>query len=130
MSTRANDPSSGPFPSGTVRSATGASHAVTVQGAGMVFNEGRSNAVEALTGIDLTIDAGEFVSLIGPSGCGKSTLLRLIANLLEPTTGNVLVNGKSAAQARDDQAYAIAIRQPGPSHSPPVVRKHKPPRDR
>ena len=63
--------------------------------------------------VDLVIEPGEFVSLIGPSGCGKSTLLRLIANLLEPTVGGVLVNGKSAGQARLDQDYGMAFQQSG-----------------
>ncbi len=56
---------------------------------------------------------GEFVSLIGPSGCGKSTQLRLIANLTEPTTGEVLVNGKPARKARLDQDYGMAFQQAG-----------------
>jgi len=63
--------------------------------------------------VAVTDTAGEFVSLIGPSGCGKSTLLRLVAHLLEPTTGNVTVNGKSAAQARLDQDYGMAFQQAG-----------------
>ena len=53
------------------------------------------------------------MSLIGPSGCGKSTLLRLIANLIEPTSGDVTVNGKPAAQARLDQDYGMAFQQAG-----------------
>jgi len=48
----------------------------------------------ALQGIDLTIDRGEFVSLVGPSGCGKSTLLRLMAGLLDPTEGQVEIEGE------------------------------------
>jgi NitT/TauT family transport system ATP-binding protein len=48
------------------------------------------NGTRALAPIDLTIAAGEFLTLIGPSGCGKSTLLKLIANLLEPTDGRLL----------------------------------------
>ena len=69
--------------------------------------------MDALVDIDLTIEPGEFVSLIGPSGCGKSTQLRLIANLTEPTTGEVLVNGKPARQARLDQDYGMAFQQAG-----------------
>ena len=90
-----------------------ASNAVEVVGLDKIFNKGKSNAVEALVGVDLTIEPGEFVSLIGPSGCGKSTLLRLIANLLEPTRGTVTVNGKPAAQARLDQDYGMAFQQAG-----------------
>ena len=74
---------------------------------------GALGQLEALRDIDLDIAAGDFVSLIGPSGCGKSTLLRLIANLLAPTAGDVLVNGKSAAQARVDQDYGMAFQQSG-----------------
>ena len=48
------------------------------------------NGVRGLAPIQLTIKAGEFVSLIGPSGCGKSTLLKLIANLIEPSDGKIL----------------------------------------
>ena len=79
----------------------------------MTFNGGRSNQVDALSNIDLSIDAGEFISLIGPSGCGKSTLLRLIANLIAPTSGGIEVNGKPAAQARLDQDYGMAFQQSG-----------------
>jgi NitT/TauT family transport system ATP-binding protein len=86
--------------------------AVTLDGVTKRFGEGPT-AVEALTAIDLTVAAGEFVSLIGPSGCGKSTLLRIIANLIEPTTGSVLVNGKPARRARLDQDYGIAFQQAG-----------------
>jgi NitT/TauT family transport system ATP-binding protein len=90
-----------------------ASAAVVANGVSMAFNPGRSNQVDALVGIDLSIRSGDFVSLIGPSGCGKSTLLRLIANLIEPTSGTVLVNGKAARQARLDQDYGMAFQQSG-----------------
>jgi NitT/TauT family transport system ATP-binding protein len=87
--------------------------AVHAAAVGKVFNAGRADAVDALTGVDLTIIPGEFVSLIGPSGCGKSTLLRLIADLLEPTGGTLTVNGKPARQARLDQDYGMAFQQAG-----------------
>jgi NitT/TauT family transport system ATP-binding protein len=86
--------------------------AVTLEGVGKRFGDG-ATAVQALTGIDLTVGAGELVSLIGPSGCGKSTLLRIVANLIEPTEGSVLVNGKPARRARLDQDYGIAFQQAG-----------------
>jgi len=87
--------------------------AVVVNHVSKVFNEGQTNQVDALLDIELTVEPGEFVSLIGPSGCGKSTLLRLIANLIDPTSGDVSVNGKSAAQARLDQDYGMAFQQAG-----------------
>jgi NitT/TauT family transport system ATP-binding protein len=86
---------------------------IEVHGVTKVFNAGRANEVRALEGIDLSIAAGEFVSLIGPSGCGKSTLLRLIASLTEPTAGSVTVAGKPAEQARRDQDYGMAFQQAG-----------------
>jgi len=69
--------------------------------------------VVALTGIDLEVAAGEFVSLIGPSGCGKSTLMRLIADLDESTSGSIEVFGKTPSKARVDQEYGIAFQQAG-----------------
>lgn len=66
----------------------------------------------ALAGIDLEIRGGEFVSLIGPSGCGKSTLLRIIADLTQPTAGEVMVNGKPAAAARRGREYGIVFQAP------------------
>jgi NitT/TauT family transport system ATP-binding protein len=65
--------------------------------------------VTALQAIDLDVRPGEFVSLIGPSGCGKSTLLRIVGDLVEPTSGEVDVNGKSARQARLDRDYGIVF---------------------
>jgi NitT/TauT family transport system ATP-binding protein len=73
----------------------------------------RRGSVVALQDIDLTVERGEFVSLIGPSGCGKSTLLRVIADLLPPTSGTVQVNGKTARKARLDQDYGFAFQQAG-----------------
>jgi NitT/TauT family transport system ATP-binding protein len=86
--------------------------AVALEGVGKRFGEGPA-AVQAVSGIDLTVAASEFVSLIGPSGCGKSTLLRIVANLIEPSEGSVLVNGKPASRARLDQDYGIAFQSAG-----------------
>ena len=72
-----------------------------------------SGDVVALTGVDLEVGVGEFVSLIGPSGCGKSTLMRLIADLDQVTTGTIEVFGKAPAAARVDQEYGIAFQQAG-----------------
>jgi NitT/TauT family transport system ATP-binding protein len=88
-------------------------NAVEVVGLKKVFNPGKSSQVDALVDIDLVIQPRDFVTLIGPSGCGKSTLLRLIANLTEPSTGSITVNGKSAKQARLDQDYGMAFQQAG-----------------
>jgi NitT/TauT family transport system ATP-binding protein len=86
--------------------------AVSARGVGKVFPT-KDGDVVALNEVELTVSAGEFVSLIGPSGCGKSTLLRLIADLDPASTGTLEIFGKPASQARVDQDYGIAFQQAG-----------------
>jgi putative spermidine/putrescine transport system ATP-binding protein len=52
----------------------------------------RYNNLPVVAGIDLAVDSGEFVSLLGPSGCGKTTVLRIVAGLIAPTSGAVLID--------------------------------------
>jgi NitT/TauT family transport system ATP-binding protein len=79
---------------------------VRLEGVTKQFGKG---GVVALEDVDLDIRPGEFVSLIGPSGCGKSTLLRVVGDLIQPTSGDVVVNGKTAHQARVDRDYGIVF---------------------
>jgi NitT/TauT family transport system ATP-binding protein len=58
--------------------------------------------LNALAGVNLDIKPGEFVSLLGPSGCGKTTLLRMVAGLLSPSAGKVLVGGTEVREPRPD----------------------------
>jgi NitT/TauT family transport system ATP-binding protein len=79
---------------------------VTARSITKTFGKG---GVTALQDIELEVGRGEFVSLIGPSGCGKSTLLRVIGDLVEPSSGEILVNGKTAHRARLDRDYGIVF---------------------
>lgn len=54
----------------------------------------QDEVTHALNAVNLTMESGEFISLVGPSGCGKSTILRLVAGLIPPTTGQLTVNGQ------------------------------------
>jgi spermidine/putrescine transport system ATP-binding protein len=67
--------------------------AVEARGAAKVFGQGE-HAVRALDGVSITINRGEFFTLLGPSGCGKTTLLRLIAGFESPTSGQILLDGQ------------------------------------
>jgi NitT/TauT family transport system ATP-binding protein len=82
---------------------------VSARNVSKTFGKG---GITALQDVDLDVERGEFISLIGPSGCGKSTLLRVIGDLVEPTIGEVLVNGKSAHRARLDRDYGIVFQAP------------------
>ena len=68
--------------------------------------------VYALSEVDLTIQAGDFVSFIGPSGCGKTTLLRVIADLERQTAGRISVNGVTPEEARLKRAYGYVFQAP------------------
>ncbi len=82
--------------------------AVEARGLGKTFGSD-DGQTEALRKIDLQIGQDDFVSLIGPSGCGKSTLLRLIADLADPSRGELIVNGKTPRQARLDRDYGMVF---------------------
>jgi NitT/TauT family transport system ATP-binding protein len=85
--------------------------AVDVRDVSLTF-ETADGKVDALSKVNLQIADGEFVSFIGPSGCGKTTILRVIADLQQPTSGSLLVNGMSAEQARLARAYGYVFQAP------------------
>ena len=86
--------------------------AIDVSGLSLIFTT-NDGPVEALSEIDLKVDRGEFISLIGPSGCGKTTLLRVIADLEQPTSGSLKVDGVSPREARENRAYGYVFQAPG-----------------
>ena len=63
--------------------------------------------VRAIDDVTLTIDPGEFVSIVGPSGCGKTTFLKIVNGLLEPTAGEILVRGRPLEQNSGDRAMVF-----------------------
>jgi NitT/TauT family transport system ATP-binding protein len=72
---------------------------IELRGVGQVFSvrgddDRRKRDFVALQGVDLTVRAGEFLTLVGPSGCGKSTILDLVSGLTTPTSGTVVVDGQ------------------------------------
>lgn len=79
---------------------------------GMVFKGNSNEVTTAISSVSLDIKKGEFISLLGPSGCGKTTLLRIIADLLQPTSGQISVGGESPRDARLKQRYGIVFQSP------------------
>ena len=75
-------------------------HIIEVESLEKVFHVGRVD-VPALRGVDLRVEAGEFLAVIGPSGSGKSTLFHIIGGLTSPTAGRVLVDGVDLASVGD-----------------------------
>ncbi|MCR4266104.1 ABC transporter ATP-binding protein [Nitratireductor sp. ZSWI3] len=85
---------------------------VEARGLGLTFKT-NDGPVRALSDVDLDIRKGEFVSFIGPSGCGKTTFLRVIADLEQPTEGEIHVNGMTPAEARNSRAYGYVFQAAG-----------------
>jgi len=84
---------------------------ILVEGLSKVFPH-RGRPLEALRRLDLRVGWGEFVSVIGPSGCGKSTLLRIVGGLLEPTVGQVHIDGRSPREAQKDKDIGLVFQDP------------------
>jgi NitT/TauT family transport system ATP-binding protein len=72
----------------------------------------RDRELVALEDINVTVREGEFVSVIGPSGCGKSTLLRLIAGLIPPSSGTILIGDETPVEARARSEIGFVFQEP------------------
>lgn len=64
-----------------------------------------SGETDVISNLSLTVDEGEFISIVGPSGCGKSTLLSLVAGLFKPSSGNIYLNGKAVVGTSNSTGY-------------------------
>jgi putative ABC transport system ATP-binding protein len=85
---------------------------IRLRGVRKTYGQG-SAAVEALKGLDLQVDAGEFVSVMGPSGSGKSTLLNLVSALDIPSAGEIWIAGRNIARLTDDELTLFRRRRIG-----------------
>lgn len=81
---------------------------IDIRGLSKTFSLGRGE-VRAIDDIDISTSEGSFTALLGPSGCGKSTVLRILADLEQPTTGEVLVHGEAPSVIRRSGALGIAF---------------------
>jgi NitT/TauT family transport system ATP-binding protein len=80
---------------------------IRVDGLCHEYPDRRRGAVPTLDRVSLEVREGEFVTIVGPSGCGKSTLLYLIAGLLRPTAGRILVDGKAVTGPGPDRGMVF-----------------------
>jgi putative ABC transport system ATP-binding protein len=78
----------------------------------MVFHVGKVD-VHALRGVTLEVGAGEYVAIMGPSGCGKSTFLHIVGGMLQPTSGQVVIDGEDLTTMRDGDRTDLRRRKIG-----------------
>jgi NitT/TauT family transport system ATP-binding protein len=91
-----------PIKSDIRQAATATDSAVSVRNVSKVYGD-----VQALKDLSLEFPRGELTSLLGPSGCGKTTLLKIIAGLLEPTSGQIEVNGQKVTGPGPDRSFVF-----------------------
>tara|TARA_R110002096_G_scaffold147671_26_gene307882 strand:+ start:3909 stop:4595 length:687 start_codon:yes stop_codon:yes gene_type:complete len=85
---------------------------IEVQKAKKIYQLGETQ-IEALRGVDLSIDAGDFVAVWGPSGSGKSTLCHLMGVIDEPTSGTILFDGENVSKLGDNEQSELRNRKIG-----------------
>jgi NitT/TauT family transport system ATP-binding protein len=92
-------------------SAVSSGAAIAVASVDVTYGVGGAEPVKALSGINLDVPDGAFVSLVGPSGCGKSTLLKVVADLMAPTRGTVTVGGTPPRNLRHAGRIGLVFQQ-------------------
>ncbi|MBV8835194.1 MAG: ATP-binding cassette domain-containing protein, partial [Alphaproteobacteria bacterium] len=85
--------------------------AIAIAKVDVTYGVGGPEPIHALSGIDLAVADGAFVSLVGPSGCGKSTLLKVVADLMAPTRGTVTIGGKAPRALRRAGRIGLVFQQ-------------------
>lgn len=78
----------------------------------MVYKVGHVD-VPALRGLNVTVNAGEYVAIMGPSGCGKSTFLHIVGGMLQPTSGRVIIDGEDMTRMSDAERTDVRRRKIG-----------------
>jgi putative ABC transport system ATP-binding protein len=85
---------------------------ITTNNLHKVYDEGKV-PVYALNGVDMTIEEGEFTSIVGPSGSGKTTLLNIIGGLDHPSEGNVIIDGEDITEFKDNKMIEYRLKHIG-----------------
>ncbi len=84
---------------------------ISIQDVEVTYGLGSAEPVQALAPVSLEIQGGSFVSLVGPSGCGKSTLLKVLADLMPPTLGKVVIDGAAPSTLRNAGRIGLVFQQ-------------------
>ncbi len=95
----------------TMGAASSSGRGISINKIQVTYGLGSAQAVQALAPVDLEVADGAFVSLVGPSGCGKSTLLKVLADLMSPTQGQVLINGMPPSALRQAGRIGLVFQQ-------------------
>ena len=88
-----------------------ASKSVSVKNLVKIFESSGGKKVAAVDNVSLTIEPGEFVTLLGPSGCGKTTILRMVAGFENPTGGDVMIGGERVNTLTPDRRDTAMVFQ-------------------
>ncbi len=84
---------------------------ISIEGVDVTYGLGTAEPVRALSGVDLDVSDGSFVSLVGPSGCGKSTLLRVVGDLMAPSHGSLTIGGEPPQTLRRHGRIGFVFQQ-------------------
>lgn len=86
---------------------------IEAKGLKKIYKMSKTNIVNALNGVDLNVEEGEFTAIIGPSGSGKSTLMHIFGLLDQPDEGTLIIDGIDMSDLKDKEAYKLRAKKIG-----------------